>query len=137
MATCPAAAWNIASDIAANVKQRTNMDAFADLEPLHNETNFEELMEVSSITPEVKLPDPHVQEQPEVVSACPHLLQRTSVLLNELTRLLPKDSGINEAVNEISADIGYALHFHYEAGFANGFRLGSGVQNNAAKPRVG
>tara|TARA_B100000767_G_C19310186_1_gene347219 strand:- start:115 stop:459 length:345 start_codon:yes stop_codon:yes gene_type:complete len=113
------------------------MDAFDDIEPLLNETNFDELMDkVSSLTPEVKaLPNPHVQE-PTFVSAPPNLLQRTSILLNELTRLLPKESGIKEAVNEISIDIGYALHYQYEAGFANGFRLGSGSQNDSAKPRV-
>ena len=72
----------------------------------------------------------------ELVSAS-LTLQRTSVLLNELTRLFPTDSGINEVVDEISADIRFAMHYHYEAGFANGFRLGSGMQNTAAKPRVG
>lgn len=115
------------------------MDPFADLEPILAETNFgDELMDVSSITSEVNpLPDPHVQEQPNFVSASPHLLQRTSVLLNELTRLFPTDSGINEVVDEISADIRFAMHYHYEVGFANGFRLGRGMQNTAAKPRVG
>jgi len=126
------------------------MDAFCDLEPIAAPNyNYSISLEEAAVTTceETGSGDVGIGEggggegrggEGGGGEAAPHqLLLRTSVLLTALSRLLPHTPEVNQAMNEIVADVRVAMQHSYEAGFASGFQLGLGQKHTTTtNPRV-